>query len=58
MINGDQIRMVSIPEAKRFMGLPTDYQLPADHKSAMKMIGNAVHVVSACEVITALKAAA
>jgi DNA (cytosine-5)-methyltransferase 1 len=58
VINGDRIRMVSIPEAKRFMGLPADYQLPEDHKTAMKMIGNAVHVLAACEVINGLKRAA
>ena len=58
VIDGDRIRMVSIAEAKRFMGLPADYQLPPDHKSAMKMIGNAVHTLAACDVINALRAAA
>lgn len=58
VIDGERIRMVNILEAKRFMGLPDDYQLPADHKAAMKMIGNAVHTTAAREVIEALRIAA
>lgn len=58
VIDADRIRMVSIPEAKRFMGLPADYQLPANHKTAMKMIGNAVHTTAARDVINALRIAA
>lgn len=58
VIDGERIRMVSIPEAKAFTGLPVGYQLPEDNKTAMKMIGNAVHVLAACEVVSALREAA
>ena len=42
VIDGDRMRMLSVPEATRAMGFRSDYRLPADHKLAMHMLGNAV----------------
>ncbi|MEO7065362.1 MAG: DNA cytosine methyltransferase [Rhodanobacter sp.] len=58
VINGKFMRMLSVREARDCMGFPTDYQLPATHKEAMKMLGNAVVPQVACDVINALKIAA
>jgi DNA (cytosine-5)-methyltransferase 1 len=58
VIDGDRMRMLSIREARDCMGFPADYQLPATHKDAMKMLGNAVVPQVACDVINALQVAA
>jgi DNA (cytosine-5)-methyltransferase 1 len=58
VIDGDRMRMLSVREARDCMGFPVDYQLPASHKDAMKMLGNAVVPQVACDVIEALQEAA
>lgn len=42
VIDGDRMRMVSVPEAKAAMGFRADYRLPDRQKDAMHMLGNAV----------------
>lgn len=42
IINGDRMRMLSIDESRAAMGVPQDYILPAQHKTAMHMLGNGV----------------
>lgn len=58
VIDGDRMRMLSVDEARKAMGFPATYQLPARAKDAMHMLGNAVVPVVARDVINALKAAA
>jgi DNA (cytosine-5)-methyltransferase 1 len=52
------MRMVSKHEATLLMGFPANYILPADHKSALRMLGNAVCPPVARTLIEAVKAAA
>jgi DNA (cytosine-5)-methyltransferase 1 len=54
LIDGDRMRMLSIPEAVKVMGFPEDYALPPDHKSAMHMLGNAVCPPVARDVVAAV----
>lgn len=58
VIDGDRMRMLTVQENRLAMGFPDDYQLPASHKDAVMMLGNAVVPVVASDVITALRAAA
>ncbi len=54
LIDGDRMRMLSIPEAVQVMGFPTDYPLPADRKLAMHMLGNAVCPPVARDLVTSI----
>lgn len=58
VVDGDRMRMVMVDEARQAMGFRNSYRLPADSKTAMHMLGNAVAPSVACDVITALRAAA
>lgn len=58
VIDGDRMRMLSVPEARAAMGFPDDYQLPATHRTAMHMLGNAVVPQVAADVLDALRRAA
>lgn len=58
VVDGDRMRMLSVDECRRAMGFPAHYQLPARAKDAMHMLGNAVVPQVACDVISALRAAA
>jgi DNA (cytosine-5)-methyltransferase 1 len=58
IVDGDRMRMLSVPECRRAMGFPDDYQLPARQKDAMHMLGNAVVPPVARDVITAIREAA
>ncbi|MFC6520085.1 DNA cytosine methyltransferase [Undibacterium arcticum] len=58
IIDGDRMRMFSAQECRAAMGFPTDYQLPAQHRLAVHMLGNAVCPPVARDVINALKEAA
>ncbi len=42
IVDGDRMRMTSIPENRAFMGFPVGYQLPAGIAEANFMLGNAV----------------
>lgn len=58
VIAGDRMRMISVTEARRAMGFPETYILPADHRQAMHMLGNAVCPPVARDVIEAIGRAA
>lgn len=42
VVDGDRMRMVSVPEAKRAMAFPADYQLLGTIRDQHKQLGNAV----------------
>lgn len=58
LVDGERMRMLSVPEARAAMGFPAHYQLPANSREAMHMLGNAVAPPVARDVILALKEAA
>lgn len=58
VIDGDRMRMLSVPEARRAMGFRDTYRLPDNSRLAMHMLGNAVVPRVAADVITAIKEAA
>lgn len=58
VIDGDRMRMLSVPECRRAMGFPDSYMLPSNSRTAMHMLGNAVVPAVARDVINAIRAAA
>ena len=58
VVDGDRMRMLSVPEAKQAMGFPTHYRLPEQRVPAMRMLGNAVPPTVARDFVHALKEAA
>lgn len=58
VVDGDRMRMLSIPEARAAMSFPAAYKLPRNVKTANHLIGNAVPPLLAREVIRAVQAAA
>ncbi|KWI50300.1 DNA methyltransferase [Burkholderia pseudomultivorans] len=58
VIDGDRMRMLTKWECRDAMSFPRTYILPQQHRLAVHMLGNAVPPVVACDVITAIKAAA
>lgn len=58
VINGDRMRMISVPEARAAMGFPAGYLLPAQSREAMHMLGNAVCPPVARDIINAIRIAA
>jgi DNA (cytosine-5)-methyltransferase 1 len=58
LIDGDRMRMINVQEARAAMAFRADYQLPANAKDAMQMLGNAVSPPVARDVITELRRAA
>lgn len=58
VIDGDRMRMLTIPEARRAMTIPDSYHLPPNGKDAMFVMGNAVPPLGARRFIEALRAAA
>lgn len=58
VIDGDRMRMLTVDEARKAMGFPPGYKLPARQKDAMCMLGNAVVPVVAKDVINAIEQAA
>lgn len=58
VIDGDRMRMVSVPEARQAMGFRPSYALPSSPKLAMHMLGNAVPPTVAADFIAALLEAA
>lgn len=42
VVDGDDMRMLTIDEHRRAMGFRADYQLPATKKEAVRMLGNAI----------------
>lgn len=58
IIHGDRMRMLAANECRAAMGFPDDYQLPAQHRLAVHMLGNAVCPPVARDVIEAMRKAA
>jgi DNA (cytosine-5)-methyltransferase 1 len=58
IIDGDRMRMLSVPEAKAAMGFRPDYQVPANIRTANFMLGNAVPPPMATDIIRAVLEAA
>jgi DNA (cytosine-5)-methyltransferase 1 len=58
VIDGDRMRMLTAQEYRQAMGFPDSYILPARHKDAVTMLGNAVVPQVACDVINAIRVAA
>lgn len=58
IVDGNRMRMLSVSENRAAMGFPTDYILPAQHRAAVHMLGNAVCPPAARDVIIALQEAA
>jgi DNA (cytosine-5)-methyltransferase 1 len=58
VIDGDRMRMLSVPECRAAMGFPDTYRLPERAKDAVHMLGNAVCPPVARDVINAIKEAA
>jgi DNA (cytosine-5)-methyltransferase 1 len=58
IIDGDRMRMFSVDECRKAMGFPKSYKLPEVAKDAVKMLGNAVVPIVACDVIEAIGRAA
>lgn len=42
LVRGDRMRMLSISEARKVMGVPADYALPPQKREAMRMLGNMI----------------
>lgn len=58
IVDGDRMRMFSAQECRAAMGFPADYILPAAHRDAVHMLGNAVCPPAARDVIAAMLEAA
>lgn len=58
LIDGDRMRMLSVREAKAFMGFPDTYRLTGRHRDDMRLLGNAVQVNAASQIIAAVRAQA
>lgn len=58
VIDGDRMRMLTTDESRAAMAFPAHYVLPANHKLAVHMLGNAVPPPMTREVIMALERAA
>lgn len=58
IIDGNRMRMMTRHECRAAMGFPDDYQLPAHHKTAVHLLGNAVCPPVARDIINAIKKAA
>ena len=58
VINGDHMRMLTVDECRKAMGFPDGYKLPAQHKQAIHLLGNAVVPIVARDILTAIKEAA
>lgn len=55
VIDGERMRMLSADECRAAMGFPAGYLLPAQHKAAVHMLGNAVCPPVAADIINAIK---
>jgi DNA (cytosine-5)-methyltransferase 1 len=55
VVDGDRLRMINIEEARAAMAFPRHYQLPADQKTAMHVLGNAVCPPMARDLIASLR---
>lgn len=58
VVDGDRMRMLSANECRAAMGFPSDYVLPAQHRTAVHLLGNAVCPPVARDIIQAIREAA
>ena len=58
VIDGECMRMLTVPEARDAMGFPDTYRLPENKRTAMHMLGNAVCPPVSRDLIQALETAA
>ncbi|MFP3187058.1 MAG: DNA cytosine methyltransferase [Paraburkholderia sp.] len=58
VVDGDRMRMLSANECRAAMGFPSDYKLPAQHRTAVHLLGNAVCPPVARDIIQAIQEAA
>ena len=58
VINGNRMRMLSVPEAAKAMGFRNSYRLPSRKRDAMHMLGNAVCPPVARDILSAVQSAA
>ncbi len=58
IVGGDRMRMLSIDENRRGMGFRDGTKLPADHKAAVHLLGNAVAPPVAEALVRAIRGAA
>lgn len=58
VIDGGRMRMLSASECRAAMGFPDTYQLPATHKAAVHLLGNAVCPPVAADIIQSIRRAA
>ena len=54
-VDGDRMRMLTADENRAAMGFPENYVLPARHREAVRMLGNAVCPRVTRDMINALK---
>lgn len=57
IVDGERMRMLSVDECRRAMSFPDTYVLPSNSRTAVHMLGNAICVTVAREVITAVRSA-
>lgn len=55
VVNGDRMRMMNKDEVRAAMGFPHSYRLPATHKEAVHLLGNAVCPPVAADLLRALQ---
>lgn len=58
VVNGDQMRMLTVAESRDAMTFPVTYKLPANNRMAMHLLGNAVPPLAAKHLLTAVQEAA
>lgn len=58
IVRGNRMRMISVEECRRAMSFRPDYNLPANHRDAVHLLGNAVPPIAAEQILTALQRAA
>ncbi len=58
VVDGEQMRMLTVEEYRRAMGFPAGYTLPSDRKTAIHLLGNACVPAAAEWVISRLREAA
>lgn len=51
LVKGNQMRLLTVDECRRAMGFPSSYRLPANRKTAIHLLGNAVCPPVAAELL-------
>lgn len=58
VVRGDEMRMLTAQECRAAMGFPADYRLPANHRLAVHLLGNAVCPPVAADIISEIRRSA